>query len=54
MDGTLLLAPFVAYVAIRTMNVDRQWKAFAELALIGCVFVCFVALVVGAAGATGA
>lgn len=50
MEGTLWLAPFVVYVAVRTMNVDRQWKTIAEMALIGYVFICLVALIVRASG----
>jgi hypothetical protein len=54
MEGSLLLAPSGAHVAVRTMTVDRHWQAIAGLALIGYVFVGFVALAVGAAGAAGA
>lgn len=50
MVGTLWLAPLVAYVAVRTMSLGRQWRTIAEMALIGSVFACLVALIVGAAG----
>jgi hypothetical protein len=50
-EGTLWLEPFVAYVTVRAMTVDRQWRALAEIALVGCVFGCIVALTADAARA---
>jgi hypothetical protein len=48
MKRTLRLAPLAAGVAVRTMKLDRRERT-AEMALIGCVLVCSVALVAGGA-----
>ncbi len=44
MEGTLWLAPFLLVVLVRRLDIDPQWKTIADMALIGYVFVCLVAL----------
>jgi hypothetical protein len=48
MQGILWLAPFVLVVLIRRLDIDQEWKTMADMALIGYVLICLVALIVRA------
>jgi hypothetical protein len=51
MEGVLWLAPFLLVVWVRRLDIDREWKIMADMALIGYVLVCLVAVIVRAEGA---
>lgn len=48
MEGILWLAPFLLVVLVRRLDIDPEWKTMADMALIGYVLVCLVALIVRA------
>ena len=48
MEGVLWLAPFLLVVLVRRLDVDPEWKTIADMALVGYVLVCLVALIVRA------
>ena len=49
-QGVVWLAPCVLAVHVRRLDIDPEWKLMADMALIGYVLVCLVALIVRAEG----